>query len=465
MGIKGETAQLAAVLEEALTAIGGSEQARKLRELMQKQTEGDLNLVFCGHFSAGKSTLVNRLCGARLLPAGPVPTSANTVRIRHGAPEAAVYRRTGSGGTIREGIPFDKVDEACRGGEEVEAVEIRYPVALLDRHTVLVDTPGIDSTDAAHQLATQSAMHLADAVFYVMDYNYVQSAVNFAFVKRLLEAGKRLYLIINQIDKHREAELAWEKYREGVMDAFRGWGLEPAGYLFLSLKEPEYPRSEWNKLPALIRSLSASADQLKERNRRETVRLLVREALHHWRENRELEKELYREAAGEGGSTEALLAEEERLSTRIGELRGEADRHFTETKTAVQSVLDNANVTPADTRELAALYLDACRPGFRLGWLAGKARTEQERAGRLELFRRDLEEKAKAHLVWHLSGTLKEAGTKAGLASGELSDLLDGLEAPVEASWLNGHVQAGPDVTGEYVLNYCRLIAGSLPGN
>lgn len=30
---------------------------------------------------------------------------------------------------------------------------------------MLVDTPGIDSTDDAHQLATESTLHLADVIF------------------------------------------------------------------------------------------------------------------------------------------------------------------------------------------------------------------------------------------------------------------------------------------------------------
>ncbi|MDQ7863141.1 dynamin family protein [Peribacillus frigoritolerans] len=54
----------------------------------------------------------------------------------------------------------------------------------------IMDTPGIDSTDDAHRVSTESALHLADVVFYVMDYNHVQSEVNFLFTKELLVAEK-----------------------------------------------------------------------------------------------------------------------------------------------------------------------------------------------------------------------------------------------------------------------------------
>lgn len=49
-----------------------------------------------------------------------------------------------------------------------------------------------------------------------MDYNHVQSELNFLFTKELTEAGKELYLVINQIDKHREEELSFESFRASV---------------------------------------------------------------------------------------------------------------------------------------------------------------------------------------------------------------------------------------------------------
>ena len=74
-----------------------------------------------------------------------------------------------------------------------------------------MDTPGIDSTDDAHRVSTESALHLADVVFYIMDYNHVQSEVNFLFTRELIEANKPMYLIINMIDKHDEKELSFDK--------------------------------------------------------------------------------------------------------------------------------------------------------------------------------------------------------------------------------------------------------------
>lgn len=92
-----------------------------------------------------------------------------------------------------------------------------------------MDTPGIDSTDDAHRVSTESALHLADVVFYVMDYNHVQSEVNFLFTKELLEAEKPTYLIINMIDKHDENELGFQDFKLSVSEAFANWNVYPDG--------------------------------------------------------------------------------------------------------------------------------------------------------------------------------------------------------------------------------------------
>lgn len=459
MGVR----ESAAELMEAVRAIDGEVQAQKLQELQSKQDGGELFLAFCGHFSAGKSTLVNRLCGHKLLPSGPVPTSANVVRIRNGESSVRITRKSGSRTLTTEEIPLAGLEEACKNGETIESVEILHPIPLLGKSAVLLDTPGIDSTDDAHQAATQSAMHLADVVFYVMDYNYVQSEINFTFAKKLQEAGKPLYLIVNQIDKHRERELPFETYIQGVKEAFRNWHIEPAGVLFLSLKEENHPHNDWGKLPVLIRKLSENGEALKSWNGRMTALHLVREALADWRAGRELEKALYLEAGGGRESMEAAGRAAGRLADREAELRDTVGKEAARWRKELQSLMDNANLTPAGTRDLAAAYLETRKPGFKVGFLSRAAKTEEERNRRLEAFRQDLEEKLRAHLLWHAADYIKKEASRLGMEDQEfLRETEERLSYAVTSDWLARQVHAGPDFTGEYVLNYCRQLASEL---
>ncbi|MCY9423312.1 dynamin family protein, partial [Bacillus paralicheniformis] len=67
-------------------------------------------------------------------------------------------------------------------GSQIEMVEIEGPFSGIAPQAVLIDTPGIDSTDDAHFLSASSILHQADALFYVVHYNHVHSEENVKFL-------------------------------------------------------------------------------------------------------------------------------------------------------------------------------------------------------------------------------------------------------------------------------------------
>ena len=79
-------------LREAMKQSGDHIAVEALTDLISKAETKHLTVAFCGHFSAGKSSLINSLCGKRVLPLSPVPTSANVVAIRNGKPRARILR-------------------------------------------------------------------------------------------------------------------------------------------------------------------------------------------------------------------------------------------------------------------------------------------------------------------------------------------------------------------------------------
>ncbi|MCZ8512996.1 dynamin family protein [Paenibacillus filicis] len=443
---------------------GDYEHARKFRQLLDKARSGHLYLAFCGHFSAGKSSLINRLCGHPLLPSSPIPTSANIVSIVNGESGARViYRSTEPGGEERsERVPLDALAEHCRNGEDIETVEISYPIPFLGEHGALLDTPGIDSTDDAHQLATESALHLADVVFYVMDYNHVQSEINLAFAKKMIEWGKPLYLIINMVDKHRERELSFESYREGVREAFANWHVEPSGILYTSVKRPDDPNSEWPKLDWLLHELIGMQASLTRLSLEKSARALAAAHAAKIAERGEPAKEALRaRLAGDDGLEEAQVlaaqteAELARLESLPLTLRDAARRE-------VGAVLENANVIPAVTRDLAHVYLEARRPGFKAGLFAGAAKTAKEIERRLEAFRDDFAAQAETQVARHVQQTVKQAFAGQGLAAAEVTAAADRIHAEVTPEWLAAQVNPSAGFGGEYTLNYSKLIAAEL---
>jgi small GTP-binding protein len=454
-------------LTEMVAQAGDGLRAEKLRELARKNEEKLAHLVFCGHFSAGKSSLINRLCGTDLLPTSPIPTSANVVTIRNGEPGARVFRRGGEAPNEQaarwEEVELDRLAALCKDGENIEAVEIRYPVQWLGAEAALLDTPGIDSTDAAHRMATESALHLADVVFYVMDYNHVQSETNFAFTKRLAEWEKPFYLIVNQIDKHSDKEMPFAAYRASVAEAFANWGIAPDGILFLSLKQPRHPDNEWPKLRWLLGSLVGMREPLGAYSLRQSLARLAEEHAAAIEEEDAGRAARLQDLAARGGDDPAALESRRgELRERLEQLERAKERYRLDLRKEIAGILDNANITPPATRDLAHHYLQSRKPGFKVGFFRSAARTAKEIAAREQAFRDDFAEKVKVHLEWHVKDELKKALARIDGETGDLAERIDGLTAELTPQWLAGLVQSGAGFTSEYTMTYCRLLAAEV---
>lgn len=448
----------------AMAEAGDDIRARQARELTSKLTEGRLTVALCGHFSAGKSTLVNRLCGAELLPSSPIPTSANVVSIRGGERAyAEVEKVTEDGTTIQAEVPIGELDQYCVDGEQYTSVSIVYPSELLGNHTVLLDTPGIDSTDDAHRMSTESALHLADVVFYVMDYNHVQSEINFAFAKELKDWGKPLYFIVNQIDKHRDRELSFTDYRHSVEDAFQAWHLEPAGILYLSLRKPEHPHHEWNKLIGLFGKLAEQREELCAYSVDASLRHLAETHLKWHDELQEPQRErLIAEAGGEEAMA-AVSGELQELRARIEDLAAQQEVYRTKLRQELQSVLDNANITPAPLRDLAHAFLESRKPGFKTGLLFAGAKTAAEQERRVETFRTELASLVSAAIEWHVKQLLRKAAESAGYSQEKLEARLAGeLSWSPDGNWLIGRVKNGAVMGNEYTMTFSKDLAADI---
>jgi small GTP-binding protein len=130
-------------------------------------------IVLVGPFNAGKSTIINALIGQPVLDVGATPTTTKIAILRHG-PDV----------------------QRLQAGE-VET--IFDPAPLLERVS-LVDTPGLESVFKEHDQVTQRFLHRADIVLLVMPATQAMSARNIEYMQSLRSYGKRVIIIINQID-------------------------------------------------------------------------------------------------------------------------------------------------------------------------------------------------------------------------------------------------------------------------
>src|SRR3954462_12959586 len=83
-------------------------------DLVEKLEADRFNLVVVGEFNHGKTTFVNALLGAPVLPVGVTPTTAVIHHLEHAdEPRAEVVYMSGE----RKPIPFDEVRRFIVGGD------------------------------------------------------------------------------------------------------------------------------------------------------------------------------------------------------------------------------------------------------------------------------------------------------------------------------------------------------------
>lgn len=458
-----------------------SKAAASIADLQGKAEAGELTLAFCGHFSAGKSSLINRLCGKKVLPSSPVPTSANVVAIRNGSRQAKIHRTApiSNQGELSDQpnheidavnaaslypitVSPDELDEYCKNGEQYAYIEVWEQVGLLQERAVLLDTPGVDSTDGAHKQATDSALHLADAVFYVMDYNHVQSENNLSFAKSLSDWGKPLYLIVTQIDKHRDEELSFAEYRAAVEAAFNAWEVSYAGLLFTTLRKPEHPYNQLNVLPDVIEKLLSIRTDLLNHSLASSAIHISKQFLMRYEDGREERKGgLLTELGGEEGAAR-LAARKQAIEQEIQAVTELPQLELNRIRDEVDRLLQNAKLTPADVREAAGKYIESRRPGFKVGFLFSAGKTEQEKQERFNQFWSLFSKQAEGQAAFHLRTLLRQLGHTHELWNEEWDQKLDEQLYSIDEGLITSKSTPDGTVTGEYVLNYCKELRAEL---
>lgn len=430
--------------------------AMKMGQLIKKLHEKEFIIGFCGHFSAGKSSMINYLMNESLLPSSPIPTSANLVKVKSGREYARVFYRDSDPIEYEAPYDYDQIKTYCRDGDSIESIEISHASIDLPEGVSIMDTPGIDSTDERHIMATESALHLADIIFYMMDYNHVQSEVNFLFTKMLKTRQKEVYLIINQIDKHDRSELKFSDFKQSVQEAFKGWGVYPDGIFYTSLVDSDHPENEVESIKKLIEEKVANRAKVLSNSAAVEAEQLVSEHIQVLNERDEEKLEAI-DTILRNETTETVIeqiTEAEEQLQQVQEYVISAEVKF---KQECQTVLKNAYLMPFETRELARSFLESMQPGFQKGLFFRRSKTEQIQLDRLTAFYEDLRKKAEALISWHLKDMTMRFLKEYRLHDFEVK--VQNIEIHFGPELLKDTLKQGAGFNGDYLLTYTEDVA------
>jgi predicted GTPase len=212
----GQATALAATLDRAMTVLESSigteaPLVARLRALCERLGQERLQLAVLGQFKRGKSTFINALLGAPLLPTGVVPLTAvatfiawgreSLVRIdfKDGRPSERFAANDPD--QIRDFL-FQFVAEEANAGNHlgVERVELFYPTSVLAEGTVLIDTPGVGSTLQHNTDAAFAVLPECDAALFILSADPPITEVEIEYLQRLKSKTPRVFFVINKVD-------------------------------------------------------------------------------------------------------------------------------------------------------------------------------------------------------------------------------------------------------------------------
>lgn len=205
---------------------------------------GKTAIAFVGEFSAGKTSIVNRILSqddpnVPLLPVGSEATTAIPTYIAGGVKSSYNFVTPTNTKKKLEEETFKKVNKDVLGQVEGISSLIKYFVMTYDNSNLkdlsILDTPGFSSNDKEDSERTIEVINECDALFWVFDVN--AGTVNSSSIKLIKEHLKKtLYIVINKVDTKAETEvnLVEQLIRKSLINE----GVSVNGFIRFSAKSP-----------------------------------------------------------------------------------------------------------------------------------------------------------------------------------------------------------------------------------
>lgn len=206
--------------------------------------DGKTTIAFVGEFSAGKTSIVNRILSQDNpnIPQLPVSTKATTAIPTYIAGGTTVSYSFISGDAKRKTIledTFKKVSKDIL--DQVKGVSslIKYFVMTYKNPNLnglsILDTPGFNSNDSEDRERTIDVINECDALFWVFDVN--AGTVNRSSISIIKEKlNKPLYVVINKVDTKPDSEV--QKVENLIKKTLSDAGLQVQQYIRFSAKAP-----------------------------------------------------------------------------------------------------------------------------------------------------------------------------------------------------------------------------------
>lgn len=206
--------------------------------------QGKTTIAFVGEFSAGKTSIVNRILSQDtpnipLLPVSAKATTAIPTYISGGPSTLYQFvspdnlQKVISEETFKK-ISKEVLDQVKGVSSLIQYFVMKYKNPNLERISIL-DTPGFNSNDKEDAERTIGVINECDALFWFFDVN--AGTVNRSSISLIKENLKKpLYVIINKVDTKAETEI--NSVEQQIRKTLRDEGVTVQKFIRFSAKAP-----------------------------------------------------------------------------------------------------------------------------------------------------------------------------------------------------------------------------------
>jgi len=419
----------------------------QINEVIKKVYSDYIVLSFIGHFSSGKSSLINKICDEDILPSSPIPTTSNTAQIIRD--NIDLIRINMDNQTYSDVKSYATVKKVNTLNTDIESVEIHKQNLAFPEGTVIQDTPGIDATFKNHEQSTMKYLLISDIVFYTVEYNHVNAEKNFSQIKMMNELGVPVVLLINQIDKHDENEILFTAFKEKVEQNIKMWNLNVEAIYYTSIYASEHNQFDQLKeqLNQQVNDLTADRDfynriidyieraqinYLNQRKDRLLEQLEVDEAdISHALDELHIQQSL--------NSEQQLLMQDNRTEQLLKEVR---------------NIVKNAYLIPFELREKIGAMLETFATNYKVGGFFNKqAKLESIQNEKIDSVIEMLNDLLDKQINFQLKNYYEQY-----MKYSEQPALLDDIYYHITKEDVKALSKPQPEVTKEYILIYSEQL-------
>ncbi len=191
------------ILAATIESEGLVELRPTLLSIVDRLTDPQFEVAVFGQVSTGKSSLLNHILGADLLPVGVNPITAVPTRIRFGSTPSLTISYADR---HVEEVAVDRLPEFATeqanpsNAKGIVRIEMKYPAPRLQTGVVLVDTPGLGSLATAGARETLAYLPRCDCGVLLINASSTVAPADIRTLLALKLAGVPFQVLLSKAD-------------------------------------------------------------------------------------------------------------------------------------------------------------------------------------------------------------------------------------------------------------------------